>query len=426
MKHKWLSIKSSADGKTTTIDIDGTIGMDFWTGEGITKQNISAQLKEIGAIKGDKIIVNINSYGGDVNDGLSIHDLLVANPAEKEVRINGMTASAATVIAMCGSKIKMSENALFLVHRCWNMTIGNKNHLQAAIEAQTKVDNLMANIYSKKTGKPLDEIIAQLDVNNGDGEWLTAQEAKDKGFIHEIFAPVSMAASVDLSGIKKLGLPEIPKDKLKPNPIMKTEAKTKFDKLVAQIGTALGIVKAEKKEYETKDGKKINIEMAGEAPAIGDTVSDEAGAPTPDASYELTIGDTIKTDKDSKISEIIPATEEGAEDEAGTDADPKDENQEPATDAAVTTAITAIETELGCKAGEALAAIKKLKTENAGYKSNESHYENTLKELAKTVKSTYKPAEGNQRFGKTKTSATGVSEGIEAFKNRNKKGEVKK
>lgn len=219
MNRTWLKITSAKDGKTSTIDIEGTIGGEgFWsdvpTDKEATKENVKKALKDIAAVKGDTIIININSYGGDVNHGLSIHDLLAQNPANKIVNINGMTASAATVIAMAGNTIKMSDNALFLVHRASSIAWGNANEVGVLVEDLKKIDSLMANIYAKRTGKSTDEVLAQMD-KNVTGEWMTASEAKDFGFVDEVFEPTKMAASFDKKFIAKAGLPEIPTNKLK-------------------------------------------------------------------------------------------------------------------------------------------------------------------------------------------------------------------
>jgi len=360
--HKWLQIKASEDGKSSTIDINGAIGFDWWTGEGITKQSISAELKEIGALKGDTIFVNINSYGGDVNDGISIHDMLAQNAAKKIVSINGMTASAATIIAMAGDDIKMSDNALFLVHRASTFMGGNINDMKKVEKELEQVDNLMANIYVKKTKKTVDEILAKMNVDNGNGEWLTAQEAKDFGFVTEIFEPTAMAASADPAMMKKFGLPVIPTNKIKQNPdTMKSELRKKFDALFATVSEKLGF-KAEWKEEKLKDGTSIKIEMAGTEIAVGDSVADAEGNPTPDKSYTLENDTVIKTDTDSKISEITPAASatEGADDQAP------------------------VETE---EVKNLKADLKKVQDENAALKADVADVEARMTALGKSITS---------------------------------------
>ncbi len=243
-KHNPISIQANADGKTTEINIEGAIGGDYdWMSgdvSGATKEGLKAELKSIGAIKGDKIIVNINSLGGDLNHGLSIHDLLASNPAKKEVRINGMTASSATVIAMAGDEIKMSENALFLVHRSSTLAMGNRNNVQAVLDMLDKADARQADIYAKKTGQTTEAILAKMDINNGDGEWLDSTEAKAFGFINESFAPTAIAASVDHKLIAEMKLPAIPEGKIKnKNSDNMKDQKTLVDSIVAGVKAIL-------------------------------------------------------------------------------------------------------------------------------------------------------------------------------------------
>jgi ATP-dependent Clp protease, protease subunit len=322
---KVIKITSEEKGgvKSVTLDIEGTIGGEFdWTTgqfNGATKEAIKAELREIADIKADKIIININSYGGDVNHGLSIHDLLAQSKAKKEVRINGMTASAATIIAMAGDEISMSENALFLAHRSSTFAMGNVNDIEMVKQDLEKIDGLMVNIYKKKTGKTDSEILSMMDENSGRGKWLDADEAKEFGFIDTIFEPKKIAALATPDQLAKLGYP-----KINPNQnSMKTEFMKKMDGLFSAIANKLKIndegATAEVKEVETEDGTTLKIDMAGEEVAIGDSVTDGDGNATPDKSYTLTDGTTITTDSESKVSEVKKKEEE-EEDGGGEEA----------------------------------------------------------------------------------------------------------
>ena len=271
MKQEWLKISADAKTNTTTIDIEGTIGGDWWSDipaeQQATKENVKKALKEIASVKGDKLIININSLGGDVNHGLSIHDLLAQNPAHKTVNINGMTASAATVIAMAGDVIKMSDNALFLVHRASTIVWGNAEEMKQMIEDLIKIDNVLAKIYAKRSGKTVDEILAQMD-KGVTGEWMTAEEAKEFGFIDKVFEPTKMAAAFDTKFLAKAGLPEIPNNKLTKTKIEMPETKienkesTFLDGFVAKIKSAFAEDKSEAKTEEQIDAKIKTIAEA--------------------------------------------------------------------------------------------------------------------------------------------------------------------
>lgn len=204
------------DGQTVAeVDIDGIIGFDFFEAEEDqnTKQKMREQLREINGIEADRIIVNISSLGGDVDHGLAIHDLLASNPANVETRVIGMTASAATIIAQAGNTRSMSDNALYLVHRAWTIGIGNANDFEALAKDLNKLDDRISNIYAKRSDKDQSEFMDLMNESNGDGIWISAQEAKDFGLIDEINEPMK-AAAMDASIFDKYEIPKPPQDKV--------------------------------------------------------------------------------------------------------------------------------------------------------------------------------------------------------------------
>lgn len=214
---EWLRIINKSDNETVEMDIDGVIGGSFWEDEAgsetsaNTMAKMKKELKAISELKAKKIIINLNSPGGYVDHGLSIHDLLAMHPAEKVVRITGMTASIATVIAMAGNTIEMSDNALFLVHRGAYGLLGhfNGNDLEGIKENLTAIDNKIIDIYHKRTKMSVKKITDIMDKDGGHGVWLNADEAKDFGFIDKIFEPMRAAAIyMNDSIINNLKLPE--------------------------------------------------------------------------------------------------------------------------------------------------------------------------------------------------------------------------
>ena len=223
----------SAD--TIVIDIEGDIGYDsydWWTGEitkGTTKEQVAKLLKDVSNSAASQIIVNINSYGGDVNHGISIHDMLAAHKAKVTTNVNGMTASAATIIAQAGDVRKMSSNSLYLVHKASMLSWGNSNDIKEALSALDKVDGTIAGIYAKRSGKTADVMLEVMNRFDGRGEWLTAQEAVDLGLIDEVVEPMKAVASADPALFNRLGLPPVPENKIFNNAIeMKADKKTVF------------------------------------------------------------------------------------------------------------------------------------------------------------------------------------------------------
>ena len=191
----YFGIKYNAkkqNDNSATIDIDGEIGMSIdWEEWKIRTENTNKgfkkQLAQLGEVK--EIVVNINSLGGDVIDGLSIHDQLKDHKAKIIVNVKGFTASAATIIAMAGDKINMSDNALFLIHKAWTWGAGNAIEMEKIVADLKTIDNVIMNIYAKRTGKGIDKIEELMNENNGNGIWINAKKAKELGYIDEVVEP---------------------------------------------------------------------------------------------------------------------------------------------------------------------------------------------------------------------------------------------
>ena len=201
--------------KTVEIDIEGYIGYSWNDSDQTvikTKEKMKKELKKISQLKADIIIVNINSLGGCVNHGISIHDLLAEHSAKIITKINGMTASSATIIAMAGDERRMSDNSLILIHQAMTWSGGNKKELEQTIDNLKKIDNTIAKIYAKSTGKTEDEMLTEMGKFNGRGEWLSAEEAKKFNFITEIFEPMKATAYFGNDVLQKYGFPKLPEN----------------------------------------------------------------------------------------------------------------------------------------------------------------------------------------------------------------------
>jgi len=185
---KFYNIQNVSDDKVI-IDIDGVIGV-WWDGSDEsknTKQQIRNFLNEINS-NVNTILVRIASLGGSVDHGLMIYDALKQHDASIEVEVYGMTASAATVISQAADpgKLKMSKNAMFLIHEAWLMAVANKTEMKNTIETLETIDGILADIYVERSGKELSEITELMASDNGNGKWLNADTAKEYGLIDEI------------------------------------------------------------------------------------------------------------------------------------------------------------------------------------------------------------------------------------------------
>ena len=295
MAREFFKIKNkSAD--TLEIDIEGTIGydgFDWLTGETSTngsKEAVKKLVKEVANSAASQIIVNINSYGGDVNHGISIHDILAEHKAKVTTVIHGHTASAATIISQAGNTRKMSANSLFLIHPASTVAWGNRQDIAAAMSDLEKVDQTIRDIYVKRTGKTAAEIEEVMNRFDGRGEWLTAQEALEYGFIDEVFEPMKAVASVDGSILSRYGLPGLPENKLSTD--MKADKKTVF---------------AWFEEFTAKLTGKAKAEP--ETPEPGATPEPEAepetGEPTPEGESSTTDTQEIRLMDLPEVTETL-------------------------------------------------------------------------------------------------------------------------
>ena len=201
------------NSEEAVIEIYGQIGYEGWDREDDenTARLMSGELDRIKALNAKRITVKINSLGGDVNHALAIHDLLAEHPALVTTQINGLCASAATIVAMAGKERRMSKNALFLIHQC-SAYVGRANQEQLAqeLETQKTVNGRMLDIYTAACNGKEAEISELLKANNGLGKWLTATEAKDFGFVTDIYNESRKTACFSQSAFSDNGLPALP------------------------------------------------------------------------------------------------------------------------------------------------------------------------------------------------------------------------
>lgn len=134
---------------------------------------------------GKQVNVQINSPGGLAFDGLSIYNDLHNHDADVEVTISGLAFSAASVIAMAGTRVRMHEASDFGIHRSGIIAMGNRKQLAAAIEWLDVLDQHLVDVYHGRTGADRDEIENWLD-GTDDGTLWSAKQAVELGFADEV------------------------------------------------------------------------------------------------------------------------------------------------------------------------------------------------------------------------------------------------
>lgn len=174
------SVKSAADDADNTISILDPIGED-WFGDGVTAKRISAALRNIG--KKD-VVVSINSPGGDYFEGLAIYNLLREHPAKVTVKIVGIAASAASVIAMAADEVQIARAGFIMIHNTWVVAVGDRHALRDVADWLEPFDVTATDIYAARTGLDEKEIGRMLDRET----WIGGAEAVEKGFADSLLS----------------------------------------------------------------------------------------------------------------------------------------------------------------------------------------------------------------------------------------------
>jgi ATP-dependent protease ClpP protease subunit len=167
-------VRAAADDDDATISIYDAIG-EAWDGSGVTVKRISAALRAMG----DRdVTVNVNSPGGNFFEGVAIYNTLRQHKAKVTVKVMGLAASAASVIAMAGDEILMGEGSFLMIHNAWAVAIGNRHDLADAAAMLAPFDDAMASVYASRAGITKSEAAALMDKET----WIGAQRAVEDGF----------------------------------------------------------------------------------------------------------------------------------------------------------------------------------------------------------------------------------------------------
>ena len=200
-----LTDEEAEEASENKVDATGTaimrvyeeIGEDFWTGGGVTAKKFAEQLDEFGDIK--RLHIHINSLGGDVFTAQAIHSIISEHKSRKTTYIDGVAASAATLIACAANEVVARMNTSYMVHYPWSFAVGNAATMRKAADDLDAVTKPILNVYKAQVGDKLDEAgIRELM----EGEtWMDAESALEYGFVDRIKGKIKAIASVGKSQI---------------------------------------------------------------------------------------------------------------------------------------------------------------------------------------------------------------------------------
>lgn len=194
-----------------TIKINGTIvsNDDKWIYDWCEMDAFCP--KDLNLIDGQDVDIEINSPGGYIYPASEIYTALMQHKGNVNVTITGRAASAASVIAMAGTKVSMSPTAQIMIHNVSATGSGDYRDFEHYAEQLKKSNDTIANAYMLKTGKTREEILDLMDYET----WFTPEEAKEHGFIDEIMTREEAPTNIRLVAASDYLIPQAVIDKLK-------------------------------------------------------------------------------------------------------------------------------------------------------------------------------------------------------------------
>lgn len=175
-------LRAAGDDGEDTITIYGLIGEDpFVSGPQNTSKRVSAALRSIG---NKDVTVSVNSPGGSFIEGVGIYNLLRNHPGKVTVKVIGQAASAGSLIAMAGDEIQIAKAGFMMIHNAWVVAIGNRQELAKVIKNLEPVDEMMAEVYSARSGQTIGKVRGYMDEERR----MNGKEAVALGFADDFLA----------------------------------------------------------------------------------------------------------------------------------------------------------------------------------------------------------------------------------------------
>lgn len=173
-------IKADAQRAAAKLIVDGDlvlygpVGGDFFGEAGFQAREV---VDALSTVTGD-ITVRINSGGGDVFQGFAIHNALVAHKGHVTVKVDGLAASAASVIAMAADHVVVPSTASLMIHNAWAFAVGGADELRKQADVLDKINGQIRTVYAKASGQSPAWIKRAMDAET----WMTGEEAVRAGF----------------------------------------------------------------------------------------------------------------------------------------------------------------------------------------------------------------------------------------------------
>lgn len=174
---KYFQLTTSEDGTTADLDIYGDICARWWDDDAMSAPKLSKMLDELGDVS--QINVHINSYGGEVAEGLAIYSALRRHKARVRTTCDGFACSIASVIFMAGDERLMSDASLLMIHNAWTSAIGvNAADLRKLADDMDTITSASKSAYMARVTITEDELTELMDAET----WISPADAVDMGF----------------------------------------------------------------------------------------------------------------------------------------------------------------------------------------------------------------------------------------------------
>jgi len=183
-KPDWFKVVAAKDNEEAQILLFDYVGWPY-----NDPRDLIHALSDMG-----DVTVRINSPGGDVFDGSAISNALASHKGNVTTRVEGLAASIASVIAVAGKKVQAYDNTMLMIHNAWTVVVGNQYEMRDIADLLEKIDGNILDAYQKKTKLGKKEISEMMKNTT----WMTAKEAKEKGFVDTIVDGKSVKAAFDL------------------------------------------------------------------------------------------------------------------------------------------------------------------------------------------------------------------------------------
>ena len=176
-KKKYFSLASA--GRTADIFIFGDITSWEWLESDVSSYTLARAVQDLDA---DQINVHINSYGGEVAEGLAIYNSLRNHPARVRTVCDGFACSAASVVFMAGDERVMNPASLLMIHNAWTSASGNAKELRKAADDLETISSASAEAYKARVNIPEEHLADLMDSET----WITPADAVAWGFATEV------------------------------------------------------------------------------------------------------------------------------------------------------------------------------------------------------------------------------------------------